>query len=75
VRYPNKQYKKLSYPIPPANKSKLQSVRPSPRDGHSCVIFGYNMFIFGGDRYHMPFNDLFIFDLLTELEERELIAD
>ena len=33
------------------------------------------MFIFGGDRHHMPFNDLFILDLLTELEERELIDD
>lgn len=36
---------------------------PSARDGHSAVMFGDKMIIFGGDRHHMPFNDLFIFDL------------
>lgn len=36
---------------------------PSARDGHTCTVFGDKMIIFGGDRHHMPFNDLFIFDV------------
>jgi hypothetical protein len=37
---------------------------PTARDGHSSVIDkdGY-MFIFGGDRHHMPFNDLYMINL------------
>ena len=37
--------------------------RPPPRDGHSCFVYDNKMFIFGGDRHHMPFNDLFYFEL------------
>ena len=37
--------------------------KPSARDGHSCFIFRNKMFIFGGDRHHMPFNDLFFLEL------------
>lgn len=37
--------------------------QPSARDGHTCLFFGDKMIIFGGDRHHMPFNDLFIFDI------------
>ena len=36
---------------------------PYPRDGHSAVLIGDKMFIFGGDRYQMPFNDLYVFAL------------
>ena len=34
---------------------------PYPRDGHSAVLLQDKMFIFGGDRYQMPFNDLYVF--------------
>lgn len=34
---------------------------PYPRDGHSAVLLGDRMFVFGGDRYQMPFNDLYVF--------------
>ena len=34
---------------------------PYPRDGHSAVLLEDKMFIFGGDRYQMPFNDLYVF--------------
>jgi len=38
--------------------------RPTPRDGHSaCVDSSGCMYIFGGDRHHMPFNDLYMIQL------------
>ena len=38
--------------------------RPNARDGHSANAdkFGF-MFVFGGDRHQMPFNDLFLIKL------------
>ena len=49
--------------------SKVQGVRPRPRDGHSADLFGKYMIIFGGDRHHMPFNDLFSLNLDSELNK------
>ena len=37
---------------------------PAARDGHTSVQMAGKMFIFGGDRHHMPFNDLFMLDLM-----------
>jgi hypothetical protein len=31
------------------------------------TIFGSWCIVFGGDRHHMPFNDLFVLDLEREL--------
>jgi len=48
-----------------ANKSALvRGNKPTPRDGHSATVDsrGY-MFVFGGDRHHMPFNDLYMIKL------------
>ena len=38
--------------------------KPNARDGHSANVdkFGF-MFVFGGDRHQMPFNDLFLIKL------------
>ncbi len=38
--------------------------KPTPRDGHSAVIdsHGY-MYVFGGDRHLMPFNDFYMIKL------------
>lgn len=36
---------------------------PYPRDGHSAVIINDRMLVFGGDRYQMPFNDLYAYSL------------
>lgn len=38
--------------------------KPTPRDGHTAVVDsdGY-MLVFGGDRHHMPFNDLYMIKL------------
>ena len=43
--------------------SSINKNRPSARDGHVCFMYKNKMFIFGGDRHHMPFNDLFYLDL------------
>ena len=43
--------------------------RPKARDGHTGVIIGTNMIIFGGDRHTMPFNDAFLLDLESLLEQ------
>ena len=42
---------------------KINQVNPQARDGHACIIYQDKMVIFGGDRHHMPFNDLFLIDL------------
>jgi hypothetical protein len=44
--------------------------RPHARDGHSALVYEGNLIIFGGDRHHMPYNDLFIFDIITEFTIR-----
>lgn len=49
------------------NKNQVLLVtgkRPAARDGHSATINGDRMYIFGGDRHHMPFNDLHCLNLL-----------
>lgn len=45
---------------------KVQSKRPAARDGHTGLIYGENLIVFGGDRHHMPFNDMFTLDLKSE---------
>jgi hypothetical protein len=46
-----------------AKSIHVQKNKPSARDGHSSFVFHNKMFIFGGDRHHMPFNDLFFLDI------------
>lgn len=41
----------------------INKKNPSARDGHSAAIFDKKLIIFGGDRHHMPFNDLFMLDI------------
>lgn len=54
----NKQASDVKY------TSFVEGCRPTPRDGHSaCVDSAGFMYIFGGDRHHMPFNDLFMIKL------------
>jgi|APCry1669190288_1035285.scaffolds.fasta_scaffold215824_1 hypothetical protein len=49
----------------------IKGKQPPARDGHSAIIHEGSMIIFGGDRHHMPYNDVYIFDLLTELTLRQ----
>ena len=40
---------------------------PMPRDGHAAVILYNSLFIFGGDRHRMSFNDLNILSLAQHI--------
>ena len=57
----------------PENLTKISGCRPAARDGHTGVVIGFNFFVFGGDRHHNPFNDLYVLDLLAEFDEKNLI--
>lgn len=46
--------------------------KPCARDGQSVTINKDNMYIFGGDRHLMAFNDLYCFDLDKGLKSVEL---
>lgn len=37
--------------------------RPTARDGHSCNVYKSRLYIFGGDRHHMTYNDTYTIDL------------
>ena len=49
--------------------------KPPARDGHTGLVLGSCLFVFGGDRHHMPFNDLFLLDLLTEIQNNEALNE
>lgn len=45
--------------------------RPAARDGHTGAVWNNFFVVFGGDRHHMPFNDLFMLDLEAEFKKQE----
>jgi hypothetical protein len=47
----------------PKSTLKVNKKVPAPRDGHVGITYNGKMIIFGGDRHHMPFNDLFMIDI------------
>lgn len=55
-------------PVHERVKGKIEGSMPKPRDGHTGMIYDSRyLVIFGGDRHHMPFNDLFTLDLAKEI--------
>lgn len=38
----------------------VQNKRPPARDGHFAEIYNGHLLVMGGDRHHMPYNDLFV---------------
>ncbi len=46
--------------------------KPCARDGQTIAVCKNKMFIFGGDRHLMCFNDLYWFDLEKGLKSLEL---
>lgn len=52
---------------------RVKGKRPTARDGHSGFIVGDYLAIFGGDRHHMPFNDIFYLDLKKEFIARSFL--
>ena len=50
---------------------RVAGIRPAARDGHGCVMTPDGlMILFGGDRHHMPFNDMFALDLPSEFDRQ-----
>ena len=48
--------------------SEIQQIKgelPEPRDGQSVCVEGTTIYIFGGDRFKFPFNDLFTLDTVN----------
>lgn len=37
----------------------MKARMPAARDGHSAVMYGDHMIVFGGDRHRMPFADTY----------------
>jgi len=52
---------------------KNRGKRPAARDGHTGIIFGKYLIVFGGDRHHMPFNDTFALDLKSEITAKSFL--
>lgn len=51
---------------------KVHGRKPPARDGHTGVVVGDVMIVFGGDRNRMPFNDTFKLDIRAEFEANRL---
>ena len=45
----------------------VKGKRPAARDGHTGLVFGDHLIVFGGDRHHMPFNDTYVFHMGNEV--------
>ena len=52
--------------LEPSNYGKIKGKRPTARDGHTGIVYGDRHIVFGGDRHHMPFNDIYYLDLKKE---------
>ena len=46
-----------------ANDLKIKGELPEPRDGQTVCVKDNKLYIFGGDRFKFPFNDLFELDI------------
>lgn len=47
----------------------VQGKVPAARDGHSAMVFGEKMIIFGGDRHRMPFADTYTLNIKQYLHK------
>ena len=45
-----------------SNITRIKGELPEPRDGQSVCVRENNLYVFGGDRFKFPFNDLFVLD-------------
>jgi len=60
-------------PVSPL-KGRVRGKVPHARDGHSAVLIDETMFIFGGDRHQMPFNDVYAYPLDEKTIKTPLVA-
>ena len=47
------------------NIARIKGEIPEPRDGQTACVDGNSIYIFGGDRFKFPFNDLFVLDTIS----------
>lgn len=52
---------------------RMRGKRPAARDGHTGLVIGRQLIIFGGDRHHMPFNDMFALDIKSEIAQKSFL--
>lgn len=50
----------------------MKGKMPAARDGHSAVLVGENMVVFGGDRHRMPFADLYALNVKNQLQGKNI---
>lgn len=53
------------------NIYKIRGEVPEPRDGQTVVPYKGKLYVFGGDRFKFPFNDLFTYDAGGDEQEDE----
>jgi|Transcript_28820 hypothetical protein len=56
-------------------KGRIKRRVPHARDGHSAVVIRNFMYIFGGDRHQMPFNDLYCYAIQEETINTPLVFE
>ena len=45
----------------------VQYKRPPARDGHFAELYEGNLILMGGDRHHMPYNDMYVLKMKQEI--------
>ena len=45
----------------------MKGKMPMARDGHTSMLIGDQMIIFGGDRHRMPFSDTYALNVKSQL--------
>lgn len=63
---PDSQLKRrrVLYEGPPSpTRGRIKDRVPHARDGHSSVMINNGMYVFGGDRHQMPFNDVYCYSV------------
>ena len=64
----------LINPMESTSKHLARFKRPPARDGHSGVVVRDRyLFVFGGDRHRMPFNDSFLLDIEEEFKVQSYV--
>ena len=59
--------KKIYHGPTAIKRGRIRGNVPHSRDGHSANLYENYMIIFGGDRYQMPFNDIYAYSINERL--------
>ena len=71
---PESQQSGLINPMDSTSEHLARYKRPPARDGHcGVVVRDRYLFVFGGDRHRMPFNDSFLLDIEEEFKVQSYV--